>query len=161
MIGTDADIILQHPGVKGGAGVGFLCQKARGSAYEVKIVREAYTTPAGAWAIRFKVSFILLFRDTNLDERNVDRANDGQTDYDLYLQFLSVRTGLRLETKFRVFTDLRASLIHSTEVITPQGIEATLTLNNGGYPDQIPVDLALLNASFWDVGIVWDQFYWR
>ena len=160
-IGQDCHIILQHPNVNGGIGVGFLLEQTKTQRYEIRLKREAYQTPSGLWADRVKISFALELNDTNIAQNGSNLPLTLAQCYECLKDFLNQRTGLKLITEHDEYNDLHASLLCAEEFHFPSKIRLVIKLNNGGYPERVPIDLAAMGASAYDNGITYGTAVWN
>lgn len=160
-VGVDCHIILQHPGINGGVGLGFLLEQTKTQRYEIRLKREAYQTPSGLWADRMKISFALVLSDTNIAQNGSNLPLTCAQSYDCLKMILAERTGIKLITAHDVYEDLHASLDCAEEFHYPDKIRLVIKLNNGGYPERVPIDLAAMGNSVYDSGITYSVGIWR
>lgn len=159
-LGKDCDFTLQHPAVNSGAAVGFVLDRQKVGGVEIE--RQAYKTPTDTWADRVKYSLRVAVGDSLTQPDGNQSAITGAQLYACLQAFLQQRTGITLEHKRGVVQGLHASLECADELLSVGRLDVvTLTLNNGGFNEFVPIDLIALNASIYDSGTAYDQGFWR
>jgi hypothetical protein len=161
-LGVDCDVILTHPSVNSGAGVGFILKRARATVSGlVTLRRQAYTLPEGGYTDRLAWWMTILCSD---DLLNPSGGRHGRVREDIYtdiLAFLAARTGITLECETGIWTDLHATLTVTTEYLGRLSDEVVLRLNNGAFTETAPIDRTRFYNSYWDGPLTWETSYWR
>jgi hypothetical protein len=161
-IGVDCDVILTHPDVNGGEGVGFILKRARATVSGlVTLRRQAYRLPEGGYTDRLVWWMTILCSDQLL---NPNGGRHGRSRNDIYYDltcFLAARNGITMECETGIWTDLHATLTVTTEYLGRLSDEVVLRLNNGAFSDIAPIDRDRFLASVWDGPLTWDTSYWR
>ena len=133
-IGEDADILLSHPALNGGAAYGFLLDR-EAPEKNILVERTTWMSYEGSWFERTKITVLLVLAN---QMTNPDGSINETTLAQWYTNYLALRgmvEGLTLSLPMVTFTGLKCSAFACKERHLEGRVELTLVLNSGNWPE--------------------------
>ena len=137
-LGVDADVLLYHAGLDGGAARGFLLDHEQ-EEKAVTIERTNWYNTEGGWIERVKITLLLVLADQQTNPDGSVRSESLAAQYASYLELRGLITDLGLQLANVSFENLHISAFACRERHFGGQIGVTLVLHSGNWPETVKV----------------------
>ncbi len=135
-LGTDADVLLYHAALNGGAAVGFLLDREQ-EEKAVVIERTNWYSTEGGWIERTKITLLLVLADQQTNPDGSIRSETLAEQYASYLELRGLVTDLGLQLANVSFVGLHISAFACREKHSGGEIGVALVLHSGNWPETV------------------------